>query len=199
MVATNPALLKITLNIAITEQSIPQHGIEQAVMMVLELMSLMEVMIILILQDTLVVCQGEFGRTPRINGQSGRDHWPSSWAMMLAGAGIRGGQVIGSTNDDGTQVETQPTRTADLMATIFREAWRVQRAAKDPVHRGLAIGFIAGFIGLLFHAIGANTFIIVRIMEPFWFVTAMVMAIPSLESAKDEAASTGVMATPSIH
>ena len=40
--------------------------------------------------------------------------------MMLAGAGIRGGQVIGSTNDDGTKIESKPTRTADLMATIFR-------------------------------------------------------------------------------
>lgn len=73
-----------------------------------------------LLKDTLIVCQGEFGRTPRINGQAGRDHWPSSWSMMLAGAGIRGGQVIGSTNDDGTIIESKPTRTADLMATIFR-------------------------------------------------------------------------------
>ncbi|MBI1314848.1 DUF1501 domain-containing protein [bacterium] len=73
-----------------------------------------------LLQDTLVVCQGEFGRTPRINGQVGRDHWPSSWAVMLAGAGIRGGQVVGRTSDDGTEIESEPTRTADLMATIFR-------------------------------------------------------------------------------
>jgi O-antigen ligase len=86
-----------------------------------------------------------------------------------------------------------------LMATIFRESWRVQQAAKDPFNRGVALGFIAGFIGLLFHAIGANTFIIVRIMEPFWFVTAMVMAIPSLESAKDEAELPAVMVKPSIH
>ncbi|HEY4259713.1 MAG TPA: DUF1501 domain-containing protein [Schlesneria sp.] len=73
-----------------------------------------------LLQDTLIVCQGEFGRTPRINGQAGRDHWPSTWAMMLAGAGIRGGQVVGSTSADGTKLESKPTRTADLMATIFR-------------------------------------------------------------------------------
>ena len=73
-----------------------------------------------LLKDTLVVCQGEFGRTPRINGQDGRDHWPASWAMMLAGAGIRGGQVIGETSDDGAEIKSKPTRTADLMATIFR-------------------------------------------------------------------------------
>ena len=73
-----------------------------------------------LLQNTLVVCQGEFGRTPRINGQAGRDHWPATWAMMLAGAGIRGGQVVGRTSADGTKLESKPTRTADLLATIFR-------------------------------------------------------------------------------
>ena len=86
-----------------------------------------------------------------------------------------------------------------LMATIFRESLRVQREAKDPFNRGLAIGFVAGFIGLLFHAIGANTFIIVRIMEPFWFVAAMVMAIPSLESVREEAEAPAVMTTQTIH
>ena len=86
-----------------------------------------------------------------------------------------------------------------LMATIFRESLRVQRTAKDPFNRGLAIGFVAGFIGLLFHAIGANTFIIVRIMEPFWFVAAMVMAIPSLESAHNEVEVPAVMTTQTIH
>ena len=86
-----------------------------------------------------------------------------------------------------------------LMATMFRESLRVQRAAKDPFNRGLAIGFVAGFIGLLFHAIGANTFIIVRIMEPFWFVAAMVMAIPSLESVREEAEVPAVMTTQTIH
>jgi O-antigen ligase len=86
-----------------------------------------------------------------------------------------------------------------LMATIFRESLRVQRAVKDPFNRGLAIGFVAGFIGLLFHAIGANTFIIVRIMEPFWFLAAMVMAIPSLESVEKEVAVPAVMPAQTIH
>ena len=72
------------------------------------------------LKDTLVVCQGEFGRTPRINGQAGRDHWPATWSVMLAGAGVRGGQVIGATSGDGTQVESKPIRTADLLTTVFR-------------------------------------------------------------------------------
>jgi len=68
-----------------------------------------------------------------------------------------------------------------LMATILRESYRVFTVSHDPFDKGLAIGFIAGFTGLLFHSIGANTFIIVRIMEPFWFIAAMVMMIPTLE------------------
>ncbi|MBU2498333.1 MAG: hypothetical protein KKE57_05490, partial [Proteobacteria bacterium] len=47
--------------------------------------------------------------------------------------------------------------------------------------KGISSGFLAGFIGVLFHAIGANSFIIVRIMEPFWFIAAMVIMIPEIE------------------
>ena len=50
-------------------------------------------------------------------------------------------------------------------------------------HKGITLGFLAGFIGLLVHALAANTFIIVRIMEPFWFLTAMIVMIPELEKA----------------
>ncbi|KAA5542285.1 DUF1501 domain-containing protein [Roseiconus nitratireducens] len=85
-----------------------------------------------LLQDTLIVCQGEFGRTPSINGQSGRDHWPASWSMVLAGAGIRGGQVVGKTSVDGRVVESKPTRTCDLMATIF------QSIGLDPMKQNMS-------------------------------------------------------------
>jgi O-antigen ligase len=68
-----------------------------------------------------------------------------------------------------------------LMFTIFRQGYRVFKGTTDPFYKGLAAGYLAGFIGLLCHALGANTFIIVRIMEPFWFLTAMVMMIPELE------------------
>lgn len=79
-----------------------------------------------------------------------------------------------------------------LLGTILRESYRVFKISHDPFDKGLAIGFIAGFTGLLFHAIGANTFIIVRIMEPFWFIAAMVMMIPSLEKdLKGEVAEEG--------
>jgi uncharacterized protein (DUF1501 family) len=57
------------------------------------------------LDKTLVIWMGEFGRTPRINPRTGRDHFPKAFNVALAGGGIKGGQVIGSTNKDGTEVE----------------------------------------------------------------------------------------------
>ena len=68
-----------------------------------------------------------------------------------------------------------------LLSKIFSQAFRVYRETLHPFEKGLSMGFLAGFIGLLTHAIGANTFIIVRIMEPFWFLTAMVIMIPNLK------------------
>lgn len=73
-----------------------------------------------------------------------------------------------------------------LMVTIFRRTYNIFQASLGPFERGLSMGFLAAFIGLLFHAIGANTFIIVRIMEPFWFMTAMVMMILDLEADGSE-------------
>ena len=73
-----------------------------------------------------------------------------------------------------------------LIAAIFKQGNMVFWGTSDSLHRGLSMGFLAGFIGLLVHAIGANTFIIVRIMEPFWFVLGMVVMIPELESGTSE-------------
>jgi len=73
-----------------------------------------------LLESTLVVCMGEFGRTPKINGGKGRDHWPASWATVLAGGGIKGGQVVGKTSADGTSVEDRPVRVPDLLATVCK-------------------------------------------------------------------------------
>ena len=69
-----------------------------------------------------------------------------------------------------------------LMWAIFKQGNMVFRGTTHIFHRGLSMGFLAGFIGLLGHAIGANTFVIVRIMEPFWFVLGMMVMIPELES-----------------
>ncbi len=75
-----------------------------------------------------------------------------------------------------------------LLWAIYKQGIAVFIQADDPLHRGISMGFLAGFIGLLVHAIGANTFIIVRIMEPFWFVAGMVVMMPELEfkGAQDE-------------
>jgi hypothetical protein len=72
-----------------------------------------------LLAETLVVVIGEFGRTPRINKQGGRDHWGHVFSMALAGAGIRGGQVIGASDKNGAYPITEPIRGGDLTATIF--------------------------------------------------------------------------------
>ena len=74
------------------------------------------------LDETLVVWMGDFGRTPRINGRDGRDHHPRAWSTVLAGGGVRGGIVHGSTDDRGDRVTQDPTRVPDLFATI---AWQL--------------------------------------------------------------------------
>jgi uncharacterized protein (DUF1501 family) len=70
------------------------------------------------LERTLVVWMGEFGRTPRINPNTGRDHFPRAFNVALAGSGIKGGQVIGKTSDDGTDVKERPVTVADLFCTF---------------------------------------------------------------------------------
>ncbi len=74
-----------------------------------------------------------------------------------------------------------------LISRIFGQTYRILKKNPEPFEKGLCMGFLAGFVGLLFHGIGANTFIIVRIMEPFWFVLAMVIMIPNLKSESKEA------------
>ncbi len=71
-----------------------------------------------LLDSTLIVWMGEFGRTPQINGNQGRDHYPNAWTTVLAGGGIKGGQVVGKTNPGGTTVEERPVSVADFLATI---------------------------------------------------------------------------------
>jgi len=73
-----------------------------------------------LLDTTLVVWMGEFGRTPRINAKAGRDHHPLSFNVALAGGGIRGGRVVGATNPDGTLVDSRPVTVPDLFQTFCR-------------------------------------------------------------------------------
>ena len=72
-----------------------------------------------LLETTTVVWMGEFGRTPTINPQNGRDHFPVCWSTVLAGGGIRGGQVIGRSADSGMQVEDRPVTVPEFLATVF--------------------------------------------------------------------------------
>ena len=73
-----------------------------------------------LLDSTLVVWMGEFGRTPKINPNGGRDHFPQVWSSVLAGGGIKGGQVIGRSSADGMTVEDRPVAMPDLLGTICR-------------------------------------------------------------------------------
>lgn len=73
-----------------------------------------------LLQDTAIIWMGEFSRTPRINGNSGRDHWARSWSVMVGGGGLKGGIAVGKTNEDGTSVETEPYTSQDVMATVCK-------------------------------------------------------------------------------
>jgi hypothetical protein len=73
-----------------------------------------------LLDTTLIVWMGEFGRTPQINGQAGRDHYSVAWTTVLGGGGVKGGRVVGKTSKDGTAVEDRPVPVADFMATVCR-------------------------------------------------------------------------------
>jgi uncharacterized protein (DUF1501 family) len=71
-----------------------------------------------LLDTTLIVWMGEFGRTPKINQAAGRDHWPNCYSAVLAGGGIKGGQVVGKTSKDGTTIDERPVPVADFLGTV---------------------------------------------------------------------------------
>jgi hypothetical protein len=71
-----------------------------------------------LLDSTLIVWMGEFGRTPRINPGNGRDHFPTAWSTVLAGGGIKGGGAVGKSSADGMTVDDRPVTTQDFLATI---------------------------------------------------------------------------------
>ena len=73
-----------------------------------------------LLERTLVIWMGEFGRTPKINPRSGRDHFPRAFTVALAGGGVRGGQVLGATNAQGTEVVERPVTVPDLFCTFYK-------------------------------------------------------------------------------
>ena len=72
-----------------------------------------------LLDDTLVIVMGEFGRTPKLNARGGRDHWPRVFSVVLAGGGVQGGQVIGSSDRVGESPHDNPIAPNDLACTIY--------------------------------------------------------------------------------
>jgi len=64
---------------------------------------------------------GEFGRTPEINAMAGRDHWPSVFSAVVAGAGVRGGQVWGSSDERAGFVKDNPVQIPDLLASVYKK------------------------------------------------------------------------------
>jgi len=70
------------------------------------------------LDDVVIVWMGEFGRTPRINQDVGRDHWAASWSVVVGGGGLKGGQAIGKTDKDGVGIESQSYLPGDIWATV---------------------------------------------------------------------------------
>lgn len=73
-----------------------------------------------LLDDTVIMWMGEFGRTPRINGNAGRDHWARSWSVVVGGGGFKRGIAVGKTNSDGTMVDSEPYTSQDLMASVIK-------------------------------------------------------------------------------
>jgi hypothetical protein len=89
-----------------------------------------------LLEETLVVAMGEFGRTPRLNRNGGRDHWTRCWSILLAGGGVRGGQVIGASDRHGAEPAERPVHAAEIAATIAEVLGIREQAGIEamPVH-----------------------------------------------------------------
>lgn len=73
-----------------------------------------------LLDSTLVLLMGEFGRTPKLNTRGGRDHWPGAFSVALAGGGVRGGQVVGASDAQGERPASRPVTPADLVRTVYQ-------------------------------------------------------------------------------
>jgi hypothetical protein len=96
-------------------------------------------------QNTVVLWMGEFGRTPRINQNAGRDHWARCWSIVVGGGAIRGGQAYGATDVDGVNVARDPVRIQDVFATVYR-ALGIDPATqvRDPIGRPFGIANLNG-------------------------------------------------------
>lgn len=73
-----------------------------------------------LLSNTMVVATGEFGRTPKVNPAGGRDHWPQCWTMLMSGGAIKGGQVIGASDDIGAVPKDRPVTPGEIAASVYQ-------------------------------------------------------------------------------
>jgi hypothetical protein len=96
-----------------------------------------------LLDDTLVAWMGEFGRTPRINQNAGRDHWPRSWSVVMGGGGIEGGQLVGETDRDGVDVIDREVGVMDIIATMAK-AMEIDLATSYTTPNGRPIKVVDG-------------------------------------------------------
>jgi len=101
---------------------------------------------------------------------------------------ILGRGITGFTFIDGQYIRTLPElgilgllAFLWLLWTILKHSYRIHKKMKDELYMGLTLGFVAGFVGLMVHAITSNTFIIIRIMEPFWFLIGIIIMLPSIQ------------------
>jgi uncharacterized protein (DUF1501 family) len=89
-----------------------------------------------LLRKTVVLCMGEFGRTPKINGLGGRDHWPNGFSVAIAGGGLRGGMVVGETDPEARADPQRPVTVGDIHATVLnRFGIDYQKVMTSPIGR----------------------------------------------------------------
>ncbi len=72
-----------------------------------------------LLRKTVILCAGEFGRTPKVNPAGGRDHWPEGFSLAIAGGGIKAGRVVGATDPEGKEPPVDRVRVEDIHATVL--------------------------------------------------------------------------------
>jgi hypothetical protein len=96
-----------------------------------------------LLDNTLVVWMGEFGRTPRINQNAGRDHWPRSWSMVMGGGGMRGGQTVGATDADGVEIVDRELGVMDIIGSMTK-AMGIELATQYTTPRGRPMKVVDG-------------------------------------------------------
>jgi len=96
-----------------------------------------------LLENTMIAWMGDFGRTPRINQNGGRDHWPRSWSVVLGGGGMKGGQLIGATDKDGVEVIDREVGVMDIVACMTK-GMGIDLATEYTTPRGRPVKIVDG-------------------------------------------------------